>query len=67
MRNKWKSRKFWISVAAFLGSIGTSIAGYQIGSETIVTVGICCAIISQAIYCAVEAATDIGCYDDKEE
>ncbi|MCD8364795.1 MAG: hypothetical protein LUC83_03080 [Clostridiales bacterium] len=67
MRRKLTSRKFWISCAAFLGSIGTSIAGLQTGSESIATIGIVCAVISAAIYAAAEAATDIANISKDEE
>lgn len=67
MKRKLTSRKFWISCAAFLGSIGTSVAGLQSGSESIATIGIVCAVISAAIYAAAEAATDIAHKDETEE
>ena len=67
MKRKLTSRKFWISCAAFLGSIGTSIAGLQTGSESMATIGIACAVISAAIYAAAEAATDITHMDKDEE
>lgn len=58
MKQKLSSRKFWISVAAFLGSIGMSVAGLQTGNDHIATVGIVCSIISAAIYAAAEAYVD---------
>lgn len=58
IKRKLTSRKFWICVAAFLGSIGTSIAGLQANNETIMVIGTCCAVISAAIYAAAEAAVD---------
>ncbi len=58
MKTKLTSRKFWISVAAFLGSIGTSIAGFQTNSDTVVIVGIVCATLSAAIYAGCEATVD---------
>lgn len=57
---KLTSRKFWVCVAAFLGSIGTSIAGVATGDQGIAAVGIVCATVSAAIYAAVEAAVDYG-------
>ena len=56
--NKLTSRKFWISVAAFLASIGTSIAGLAIADPTIASVGIVCTILSGGIYAACEAYVD---------
>lgn len=55
---KITSRKFILSLAAFLASIGTSIAGLQTGNQTIATVGIVCSIISAAMYAAAEAYVD---------
>lgn len=58
MKQKLASRKFWISVAAFLGSIGVSVAGLQTGNDSITTVGVVCSVISAAIYAAAEAYVD---------
>lgn len=55
---KLTSRKFWVCVAAFLASIGTSIAGLKSDSEIVATVGIVCTIISSAIYAFAEAWVD---------
>lgn len=55
---KLSSRKFWISVAAFLGSVGASAAGIAAGNDTIATVGIVCSVVSAAIYAAAEAYVD---------
>ena len=57
-RNKWASRKFWISIAAFLGSIGTAITGLTLQNEKITTIGVIATILSQAIYAAAEAYVD---------
>lgn len=56
--NKLTSRKFWISVAAFLGSVAASIAGLAISDPTVTTVGIICGVLSAAIYAASEAYVD---------
>lgn len=58
MRKKLQSRKFWISVAAFLGSIATSVAGIQTGNDVVAIVGIVCGVASAAIYAACEAYVD---------
>lgn len=55
---KLKSRKFWIAVAAFLGSIGASIAGLVIAVPAVATVGVVCSVVSAAIYAAAEAYVD---------
>ena len=58
MARKLTSRKFWICVAAFLGSIATSISGIVTSNQTIIIVGTVCGIVSAAIYAAAEAAID---------
>ena len=55
---KLSSRKFWISVAAFLGSIAASVAGLTIGEKWITITGVVCGILSAAIYSAAEAYVD---------
>jgi len=55
---KLSSRKFWICCAAFLGSIGASIAGIQSGNQFIAAFGLVCSTLSAAIYAAAEAAVD---------
>ena len=56
--NKLQSRKFWISVAAFLASLGTGIAGLANGHESIAIAGGICTVLSAAIYAACEAYID---------
>lgn len=56
--NKITSRKFLISLAAFLGSFGTGIAGIACGNETIAAVGVVCGVLSGAIYAGCEAYVD---------
>lgn len=58
MEKKLFSRKFIISVAAFLGSIATTIAGFATDHEILATIGIVCGAISAAIYAAAEAYVD---------
>ena len=48
--SKLTSRKFWISVAAFLASIATSISGLAVSNDKIVIVGVVCSMLSAAIY-----------------
>jgi len=55
---KLTSRKFWICVAAFLGSVATSISGIQMGNGTLTMVGTVCGVFSAAIYAAAEAYVD---------
>lgn len=64
MKDKLKSRKFWVSVAAFLGSIATSISGIVTGEKWVTIVGTVCAMLSMAIYAAVEAYTDVNAGSD---
>lgn len=56
--DKLKSRKFWICVAAFLGSIATSIAGIVTTNQTITVIGTVCGILSAAIYAFCESWID---------
>lgn len=58
MRTKLTSRKFWLSTAAFLGSIAVSISGIQTGSEMVTAIGVVCGVLSAAIYAAAEAYVD---------
>lgn len=58
MKKKLTSRKFWICVAAFLGSMATGIGGLQAGSDAVAAAGTACAIISAAVYAACEAYVD---------
>lgn len=64
---KLKSRKFWICVAAFLASIGTSVAGIQSNNNTVITIGTVCAILSAAIYAFCEAWVDGKAVKKNEE
>lgn len=57
-KEKLASRKFWICVAAFLGSIATSISGIVTDNQTVIIVGTICGIFSAAIYAFCEAWVD---------
>lgn len=52
------SRKFLLSVAAFLGSVAVSISGIVTDNQTITIIGTVCGILSAAIYAAAEAYVD---------
>lgn len=56
--NKLTSRKFWICVAAFLGSIATSISGIVTDNKYITTIGVVAGVLSAAIYAFCEAWVD---------
>ena len=58
LSSKLSSRKFWMAVAAFLASIGTSIGAFATSNEPVAAVGIVCAVLSAAIYAAAEAYVD---------
>lgn len=64
MRNKWSSRKFWMAVATFLGSIGTSIAGLAVDNKFIATAGIICSVVATAIYQVCESIVDASHKND---
>lgn len=55
---KVTSRKFILSFAAFVGSIGMSIAGVKFENETIAIIGMVCSMLSSALYAAAEAYVD---------
>ncbi len=55
---KFKSRKFWICVAAALASLGTSIAGIATDNEVIAGFGVVCTVVSASIYAFCEAWVD---------
>ena len=58
LKRKLTSRKFWLAVAAFLGSIGSGIAGLATQNEVVASIGIVCAMLSAAIYAAAESVVD---------
>lgn len=64
--NKITSRKFWICVAAFLGSVATSISGIATGNQTIATIGVIAGVLSAAIYAAAEAYVDAKAVNAQE-
>lgn len=57
-KEKLASRKFWICVAAFLGSIATSISGIVTDNQTVIVVGTIAGVLSAAIYAFCEAWVD---------
>ena len=58
MRNRLTSRKFLLCLAAFLGSIATSIGGLVTDNQTVIIIGTVCGILSAAIYAFCEAWVD---------
>ena len=58
MKDKLTSRKFWICVAAFLGSIAASISGIVTSNQTVIIIGTVSGILSAAIYAFCEAWVD---------
>lgn len=65
--NKLKSRKFWICVAAFLASVGMSVAGLRSDNEIVVAIGTISTILATAIYAFCEAWVDGKAVEKKEE
>lgn len=57
-KSKLSSRKFWVMIAAVLGSLGTGISGIIAGNQTLAIVGSICTVVSAAIYAGVEAYCD---------
>lgn len=66
MKEKLTSRKFWVCVAAFLGSIATSIAGIYTSNQTVTIIGTVCGILSAAIYAFCEAWVDAKAVDTRD-
>ena len=58
VRRKLTSRKFWLCVAAFLGSVAASISGIVTDNKYITTIGVVAGVLSAAIYAACEAYVD---------
>jgi drug/metabolite transporter (DMT)-like permease len=66
IKRKLTSRKFWLSVAAFLGAIGVSISGIATGEKWVTITGMICSAVSAALYTAFEAYTDAAHVKDGE-
>lgn len=64
---KLKSRKFWLCVAAFLASVGTSIAGIRSDNEIVVAFGTISTVLATAIYAFCEAWVDGKAVEKREE
>ena len=55
---KLTSRKFWLCVAAFLGSIAASISGIVTDNKYVVTIGVVAGVLSAGLYAFCEAWID---------
>ena len=62
---KLQSRKFWLTVAAVLASLGTGITGIVQGNQTLTIIGSVLTVISAAIYAGVEAYVDAKAVEQK--
>lgn len=58
IKTKLTSRKFWLCVAAFLGSVAASISGIVTDNKYVTTLGVVCGVLSAAIYAFCEAWVD---------
>lgn len=67
MMSKFNSRKFLISLAAFLASLGGSIGGIVTENHTLAIIGTVCTVLSAAIYAACEAYVDGKAVNAKTE
>ena len=65
--DKLKSRKFWICVAAFLASVGMSVAGLRSDNEIVAAIGTISTILATAIYAFCEAWVDGKAVEKKDE
>lgn len=55
---KLTSRKFWLCVAAFLGSVATSISGIVTDNKYVITIGVVAGVLSAGLYAFCEAWVD---------
>lgn len=67
IKKKLTSRKFWLCVAAFLGSIATSISGIVTDNHYVITIGVVAGVLSAAIYAAAEAYIDAKAVNARED
>ena len=65
--NKLTSRKFWICVAAFLASLGMSIAGLRSDNQIVAAIGTISTILATAIYAFCEAWVDSAAVKKEED
>lgn len=63
MKDKLTSRKFWICVAAFLGSVAASVSGIVTDNKWVTTIGVAAGVLSAAIYAFCEAWVDAKAVD----
>ena len=60
--DKLTSRKFWMALAAFFGSIATGVAALHSGYEIVAGIGVGCGIVAAAasavVYTLAEASID---------
>ena len=59
------SRKFILSLAAFLGSVAVSISGLVTDNQTVTIIGTVCGLLSAAFYAAAEAYVDAKAVSNK--
>ena len=55
---KLTSRKFLLCVAAFLGSVATSISGIVTDNKYVITIGVVAGVLSAGLYAFCEAWVD---------
>ena len=60
MKQKLTSRKFWISIASFLASVGTAIGGIATDNQTLAIVGVVCGALATGIYTIMEGVVDMS-------
>lgn len=66
MNNKLTSRKFWLCVAAALGSLGTGISGLIQGNDKLALAGGILLVVSSSIYAFCEAWVDANAVETNE-
>lgn len=56
--NRFKSRKFLMSLASVLASVGTALCGLATGNDNVLLCGTLCTALSSGIYTFCEASVD---------
>lgn len=67
IKQKLTSRKFWVTIAAMLASIGSAIGGAYVDNTTIIMVGVICTAVSTCIYTISESMVDAKAVGNSDE
>lgn len=67
VKQKLISRKFWVTIAIMLASIGSAIGGIYTDNQTLVVVGVVCTAVSTCIYTIAESMVDAKAVGNSDE